>query len=142
MTVEDIGLCKALNLEDIKTTGRLFQIDDRYYLYSSAFDFNDAGNIGSSEFLMTQVKEDTICAYTYMNDINCNKVYAFDVLRLPEEPNKYVYVYWDDVKNMWLYITSYDSSKDERLNINELELTDHNMLLDGSMYAIFGSEGL
>lgn len=140
MTIDDIGICKALDLEGNIIVGRLFQLDDRYYLYNSQFGINKAGNLSSSKLGMSQVRDDTICAYTYMRDVHKNKVFAFDVLKLIDE-DKFIYVYWDEAMNMWLYITSWDSVNEESLNINELEIVG-NMLFNDSFYVKFGEKGL
>lgn len=137
MTIDDIGVVKALNLHtDLPVVGRLTQIGDRYFIVVNDFSIGDAGNISKSLSSIMQIDSDTVCAYTYQNDKDGNRIFNYDVLRVPGT-EKILYITWDDIRGAWVYITSWDSTHDENLNINELEHINKNILYDNDVASIF-----
>lgn len=137
MTIDDIGIVKARSLHtDFPVVGRLTQIGDRYFVSVNDFSIGDSGNISKSLSSITQIDSDTVCAYTYQNDMHGEKIFNYDVLRIPET-EKILYITWDDIRGAWVYITSWDSTHDENLNINELEHTNKNILYDDDVTSIF-----
>lgn len=136
MTVDDIGIVKAISLDGLRTEGRLVQIDDNYYVSISDTSINESGNLSLGINRLVRVDPKTICAYTYQNDSYGNKIFNFDVLKIPGT-DKLLYVTWDDMLGNWVYFASWDNSHEEDLNTNELLSTFKNILYDEDVCKIF-----
>ena len=118
----EIGLCKALGLDGEEYIGRLLQTGDTWHLATNIIEVDENDNKKRVMFNSIQVRPETVCAYTYMNDKYNSMVFEFDVLSL-DNSDLMIYVYFDTLRGTFLYHTNRTAAEEEtmeRLNINEL----------------------